>query len=99
MDVLVQVLVLIWIVAFVVTLSWAHVSSRGASFAAWLGLSAVSLWLEFVVAFVVLHAILFTLGREAAVFVIILTVAVMALTPPAWAIALGRWRRSHIAHP
>jgi hypothetical protein len=99
MDVFVQVLVLIWIVAFVVVLSWAHVSSRGASFAAWLGLTAVTLWLEFVCAFVLLHAILFTIGREAVVVVTMLTLVTMVLTPAAWAVALGRWRRSHAAHP
>ena len=99
MDVFVQVLVLIWIVALIVILSWAHVSSRGASLVTWLGLTAVSLWLEFVAAFVLLHAVLFTLGREATVVVTILTVVIMVLTPAAWAVALGRWRRSHTAHP
>jgi hypothetical protein len=99
MDVLVQVLILIWIVLLVVTLSWAHVTSRGASFAALLGLTAVSLWLEFIIAFVAVHAILFTLGREAASVVIILTVAAMTLTPAFWAVVLGRWRKSHAAHP
>jgi len=97
MDVFVQVLVLIWIVAFVVILSWAHISSRGASFAAWLGLTAVSLWLEFIVAFVALHAILFTIGREATVVVTLLTLVTMVLTPAAWAVVVGRWRRSHAA--
>ena len=99
MDVLVQVLVLIWIVLLVVTLSWAHITSRGAGIAAWLGLTAVSLWLELLFAFIALHATLFTLGREAVVVLTVVLVAAMILTPAAWAVALGRWRKSHAARP
>ncbi len=98
MDVVMQVLVLIWIVLLVVALRWARVTGRGASVASWLGLTAVSWWVEFAVAFLALHAILFSLGREAAIVALIVTVAVMALTPVAWAYRLGHGNRERSAH-
>lgn len=98
MDVVLQVLVLIWIVLFVVAFQWARVAGRGASIATWLGLTAVSWWAEFAIAFVALHAILFSVGREAAVVALIVTVAIMTLTPVAWAYGLGHWNRDRSAH-
>ncbi len=94
MDVIIQVLVLTSIVLFfAVTLRWGLVKSRGASIATWLGLTAVSWWVEVAFAFFVLHAILFSLGREAAQVVSVVTVVIMALTPAAWAYGLGHWSK------
>lgn len=97
MDVVMQVLVLIWIVLFVVALQWARVAGRGASVATWLGLTAVSWWVEFAIAFFALHGILFWLGREAAVVALIVTVAIMTLTPVAWAYGLGHRNKDRSA--
>jgi hypothetical protein len=98
MDVVVQVLVLMWIVFFAVTLRWARLNSRGASIATWLGLTAVSWWFEFLFAFFALHAILFSLGREAALVVSIVLIAIATLTPAAWAYGLSRWNKYRSAH-
>jgi hypothetical protein len=98
MDVVIQVLVLMWIVFLVVTLRWARITSRGASIATWLGLTAVSWWFEFLFAFFALHAILFSLGREAAVVGAIVTVAIVTSTPAAWAYGLGHRNKHRSAH-
>jgi hypothetical protein len=91
--------VLLWIVLFVVILQWSHLTSRGASVATWLGLTIISWWLEIAVAFFALHAILFSLGREVAILVGILTIAIMTLTPAAWAYGLSRRNRHHTVSP
>lgn len=93
-DVGLQVLVLLWIVLFAVTLQWGRVTNRGASIATWLGLTVVSWWFEAVFAFLALHAVLFELGREAAVVLAIVLIVVMSLTPVAWAYGL-RYRNKH----
>jgi hypothetical protein len=98
MDVVMQVLVLIWIVLVVVALQWARIAGRGASIATWLGLTVVSWWVEFAIAFVAIHAILFSLGREPAVVALIVTVAIMALTPLTWAYGLGQWNKDRSTH-
>ena len=97
MDVVIQVLVLIWIVLFVAALQWVRVAGRGASIATWLGLTAASWWAEFAIAFVALHAILFSLGREAAVVALVVTVAIMTSTPVAWAYGLGHRKKDRSA--
>lgn len=97
MDVGIQVLFLIWIVLLVVTLLWGHATNRGASIAAWLGLTLVSWWIEFVVAFVALHAALFSLGREAVIVLALLLGGIIALTPVAWAYVLSHRNKSHVA--
>lgn len=98
MDVGIQVLILAWIVVFVLTLQWARVKGRGASIATVVGLTVVAWWLEFIVAFFALHAILFSLGREVTAVVIALTVVVMTLTPAICAQGLSHWTRTRSAH-
>jgi len=98
MDVGIQVLVLMWIVLFAVTLQWARVTNRGASVAAWLGLTFVSWWFEAIFAFFAVNMTLFSFGREAAIVVALATVAVMSLTPVAWAYGLRRWSRYRSSH-
>ncbi len=90
MDVVIQLLVLLWIVLFVVTLQWSHVRSRGASVATWLGLIVISWWLEIAIAFIALHAILFSVGREVAALVALVILTIITLTPASWAYGLSR---------
>lgn len=99
MDVGIQALVLSWIVLVVITLQWGRVTNRGASIATWLGLTVVTWWLEAMAAFFALHAVLFTLGREAAVVTAIAVVAIVALTPVAWAYGLRYWTKRRSAQP
>lgn len=98
MDVGIQVLILVWIVLLVVTLQWGRSKGRGANLATWAGMTVVAWWLEFVVAFVALHAILFALGREVTAVVIVVTLGVMTLTPAACAHVLSNWNRARTAH-
>jgi hypothetical protein len=98
MDVGIQVLVLGWIVLFAAGLQWARVTNRGASVATWFGLTAVTWWFEFVVAFIALHTVLFSLGREAAMALAIVTLAVFTVTPVAWAYGLRHWHKARSAH-
>ena len=98
MDVGIQVLILVWIVLLVITLQWGRSKGRGANLATWAGMTVVAWWVEFVVAFVALHAILFTLGREVTAVVIVMTIGVMTLTPAACAHVLSTWNRARAAH-
>ena len=97
MDVGIQVLVLMWIVLFAVTLQWARVTNRGASVAVWLGLTIVSWWFEAIFAFFAVNLTYFEMGQQAAIVAAILTVAIMSLTPVAWAYALRRWNKRRSA--
>jgi hypothetical protein len=99
MDVVVQLLILVWIVLFVLILQWSHMTSRSASVATWLGLTIISWWLEIAVAFFAVHAVLFSLGREVAILVAVLTIAVMTLTPAGWAYGLSHRNRHHTVSP
>jgi hypothetical protein len=92
------ILVLLWIVAFVGTLLWAGAKSRGASIMTWLGLTVVSWSVEFLVAFVALNAIYFSLGREAVIVGFIALGAIVIMTPLAWAYGLNHWNKYRAAH-
>lgn len=98
MDVGIQVLVLAWIVLFAASLQWGRTTNRGASIVTWLLLTFVSWWIEFALAFIALHTILFELGRPAAIALAVVTLLVMALTPAAWAFALRAWNHSGSVH-
>lgn len=98
MDVGIQVMVLGWIVLFAASLQWGRTTNRGASIVTWLCLTFVAWWVEFALAFVALHTILFELGREAAIVLAIVTLLVMALTPAALALGLRAWSHSRSAH-
>ena len=98
MDVGIQVLILVWIVLLVITLQWGRSKGRGANLATWAGMTVVAWWLEFVVAFVALHLILFSLGREVTAVVIVITVGVMTVTPAVCAHLLSYWNKIRTAH-
>jgi hypothetical protein len=46
----------------------------------------------------VLHTVLFSLGREATGIAVLLTLAVIALTPVGWAYALRHWNKYRSIH-
>jgi hypothetical protein len=98
MDFGIQLLVLVWIVLFAASLQWGRTTNRGASVVTWLGLTFVTWWVEFALAFIALHTILFALGREAAIVLAVATLVVMAITPAAWALALRAWNHSRSVH-
>jgi hypothetical protein len=98
MDAVVLVVVLMWMVFFALTLRWARITSPGASIATWLGLTVVTWAIEFAVAFITLHAILFLFDREAAIVASIVSVAIMTLTPAALMFGLGYWNTHRSVH-
>jgi hypothetical protein len=97
MDVGIQILVLMWIVLVVVALQWGRTTNRGVSLAAWIGLTVVTWWFELIFAFFAVNAILFALGREVALVVLIAILILLAATPVAWAYGLRYWHRHRSA--
>lgn len=61
---------------------------------AWLALTALTLWCVFLVAFVVLHALLFTLGTTAASIGLVASAVLLQATPLAWGIVIARRARA-----
>jgi len=57
---------------------------------AWLVLTTLTVWCVALVAFLVLHATLFSLGQGAASVALFLTVLVLELTPFAWGVVIVR---------
>jgi hypothetical protein len=79
--------------ALVAAIVWYLTAARGdrrAQVAAWVGLVTVTLWVGSVVAFVLLHAVLFIVGREAAMVGIVATTAFMLAMPFGWAYVIRR---------
>lgn len=97
MDVGIQVLVLMWIVFLAVAIQWGRTANRGASVATWLGLTIVTWWFELIFAFFAIHAVLFEVGREAAQILGIAVIAIISMTPVAWAYGLRYWNRHRSA--
>jgi hypothetical protein len=60
---------------------------------AWFALTALTLWCLFVVAFVLLHALLFTLGTTAASIGLVASAVLLQVTPLAWGIVIARRAR------
>lgn len=98
MDAVVLAVLLVWVLFFALTLRLAHVSGRGAGIATWLGVTAVVMIVEFALGFFLLHAILFSLGREATLIALVVSVVIFTLTPAATMFALGRWTAPRSAH-
>jgi hypothetical protein len=87
-------LILLFLAAgLVIALGMGRTSGRWSRFAAWLALTILTLWGIFVVAFIVVNGVLFTLGTEVAAAALAATVIVLVLTP----FATGAVVR-HIAH-
>jgi hypothetical protein len=82
--------------AIVAVIVWYVAAGRGnrrAQIAAWIGLVTATLWLGSIAAFVLLHAVLFIVGREAALLGIVLATAFMLGMPFGWAFVIARRSR------
>jgi hypothetical protein len=87
--------------AFVVALVWfanGWEAPRPVVVATWFVLSTLTMWCGFVVAFVAVHALLFTLGTEAAWIGVLGGLAFMLATPIAWAMVIRRQSHHPAAH-
>jgi len=60
---------------------------------AWLALTVVSLWAGYVVSFMAVHALLFTLGPAVALIGLVVSVALLAAIPVAWGVFIRREAR------
>jgi hypothetical protein len=85
--------VLVWLVVVGAALMRAPGTGGRSQVGAWLALTAVTMFCEFVVAFVVLHVLLFGLGEAASAVGLVVAFVVLQATPVAWALILRR--RSH----
>jgi hypothetical protein len=72
---------------------WFSLSAAGVPLLTWLIVTALALWCEAVLAFVLIHASLFTLGTEAAGIGLALTTAFLVATPIATAFVVRRATR------
>ena len=72
---------------------WVSLSAAGVPVLTWLVLTAMTLWCEAVLAFVLVHASLFALGTEAAGVGLVLTAALLVATPIATAVLVRRATR------
>lgn len=89
----VLVAVLIWLVIVGAALMRAPGTGGRSQVGAWLALTTVTMFCEFVVFFVLLHGLLFTLGEWASAVGLVVAFVVLQATPVAWALVLRR--RSH----
>lgn len=65
--------------------------------ATWSVLTALTVWCVYLVAFVGVHALLFTFGTEAAWVGVVVTTIVLVAAPVAWAVLIRR-QTHHAAH-
>ena len=85
--------ILVWLLIVGAALVRAPGASGRSLVGAWLALTAVTMFAEFVFAFVVLHVLLFGLGEGASAVGLVIAFVVLQATPVAWALILRR--RSH----
>ena len=72
---------------------WVSLSAAGVPVLTWFVLTAMVLWCEGVLAFVLVHASLFTLGTEAAGIGLVLTAVILVATPIVTALVVRRATR------
>jgi len=72
---------------------WVGLSAAGVPVLTWIVVTAMALWCEAVLAFVLVHLSLFTLGTDAAGVGLVLTVAMLVATPIATAVLVRRATR------
>ncbi len=72
---------------------WFTLSAAGVPLLTWLIVTAMALWCEAVLAFVLVHASLFTLGTEAAGIGLVLSGALLVATPIVTALLVRRATR------
>jgi hypothetical protein len=65
-----------------------HIGAEVRLVAMWVAVTAATLWVGFLVAFVGCHLLLFTIGQPAALVGLIASVVVLGATPVAWAFFL-----------
>ena len=82
----------------VLAIGQGRTSGRASRFAAWLALTVLCLWAIFVIAFVVVNGVLFTLGTELAAIALVAAGVALVLTPFATG-ALVRHVAQHPGHP
>jgi hypothetical protein len=70
----------------------------GALIGAWLALTALTLWCGYVLAFVLVHALLFTFGSDVALVGMIVSAVLLVATPVAWGLLLRRQARAAAHH-
>jgi hypothetical protein len=85
--------VLVWLLIVGAALMRAPGAGGRSLVGAWLALTAVTMFIEFVVFFVILHILLFGLGEGASFVGLVVAFIVLQATPVAWAVILRR--RSH----
>ncbi len=85
------------VVAFVNNVSGGHTPPLLGPLATWSVLTALTVWCVYLIAFVGVHALLFTFGTEAAWVGVIVTAVVLIATPFAWALLIRR-QTHHPAH-
>lgn len=98
-----QVALLFWVVILLAV--WVVAAYRmgilpqtGARVATWLGLTVVTLWFGYTVAFIGTHVVLFTLGSLAAAISFLVSTALLAAVPFAWAAVMHRMGSHQSAH-
>jgi hypothetical protein len=84
--------ILVWLLIVGVALVRAPGDGRSLV-AAWLALTVVTMFIEFVAFFVILHALLFIVGEGASAVGLVVAFVVLQATPVVWALILRR--RSH----
>lgn len=70
-----------------------RLGARAGLLGSWLALTLLTIWCGAMVAFVVLHALLFTIGQAAASVGLFVTVVLLEATPFIWAIVILRRAR------
>lgn len=70
-----------------------HLGAEFRQVGTWLAITAATLWIGFLIAFVAVHLILFTVGETAALAGLIASAAVLGAVPIAWAFVLFRRSR------
>jgi hypothetical protein len=70
-----------------------HLGSEARLVGTWLAVTAATLWVGFLIAFVAVHLILFTIGETAALAGLIASAAVLGAVPIVWAFLLFRRAR------
>jgi hypothetical protein len=70
-----------------------HVGAEFRSVGLWLAVTAATMWVGFLIAFVGVHVLLFTVGETAALGGLIASAAGLGAVPIVWAFVL--FRRSH----
>jgi len=98
LDVILAILVAVMLVVgawLVVALRAGRVPGKGSLVLAWLALTAVTLGVGWLIAYMACYALLFTLGAGAAAIGFIVAILLTEATPLATGFAVRRWAQHH----